>query len=271
MNLDIEYDNGARVPEFPEILSQWQSDAQTYRNTASATLDLSYGDHARQKTDIFDLDEKDKKPLVVFIHGGYWRALGRETFSHLARGLNDRGFGVVIPSYQLCPAVTIDDIITDIRLLCAWVWRNYQRKIIVTGHSAGGHLAAAMVATNWTEFDLPGDLVPAGLGISGLYDLRPLIATKLNETLKLDDTSARKASPLLWPTPQQKVFQAWVGGDESAEFIRQSDTIAACWTGAGAPTASVAVPNKNHFTVIAELTDATSDMTNMIAKLTEQQ
>ncbi len=271
MNLDAEYDNGARVPEFPDILAQWQSDAQSYRDTADGQLNLAYGDHERQQTDVFGLDAKDEKPLVVFVHGGYWRALGRETFSHLASGLNARGFAVAVPSYQLCPAVTINDIITDIRLLCAWVWRTYERKIVITGHSAGGHLAAAMLATDWREFDLPDDLVLSGLGISGLYDLRPLIATKLNETLKLDDSSARKASPLLWPTPQKKQFQAWAGGDESAEFIRQSDTLAACWSGAGAPTGSVAVPNKNHFTVVAELTDASSNMTSMIAKLTEQQ
>ena len=269
MNLDKEYDNGARVPQFPQILEQWQKDAQEYRATAHARLDLAYGDHPRQVTDIFGLDEKSIKPLVVFIHGGYWRALGRETFSHLASGLNERGLGVVVPTYQLCPAAGISDIITDLRLLCAWVWRTFERKLVVTGHSAGGHLAAAMVATNWAEYDLPDDLVNAGLGISGLYDLRPLIATKLNKTLQLDDLSARNASPLLWPSPLGKRFEAWVGGDESAEFLRQSDTIAACWSGAGAPARSVKVPNKNHFTVIGELTDANSSMTNMIINLAE--
>lgn len=269
MDLDVEYDNAGRVPDFPEIVAQWQRDAKSYREQSDSQLDLAYGDNQRQKVDVFGIDKKDEKPLVVFIHGGYWRALGRETFSHMARGLNQRGFGVLVPSYQLCPAVSIDDIITDLRLLCAWAWRTYQRKLVVTGHSAGGHLSAAMVATDWREYELPGDLVSAGLGISGLYDLRPLMATKLNVDLKLDDAMARKTSPLLWPTPVEKRFEAWVGGDESTEFIRQSDTVAACWSGAGVSARSVVVPNKNHFTVIADLVDADSNMTKMIANLTE--
>ena len=267
MDLDVEYDNTGRVPEAPEIIEQWQRDAQEYRTLAGARLDVAYGEHERQKTDVFGYHKADKKPLIVFIHGGYWRALGRETFSHMARGLNDRGFGVVMPSYQLCPAASIADIITDLRLLCAWAWREFDRKLVVTGHSAGGHLAASMVATNWAEYDLPTDLVNAGLGISGLYDLRPLIPTKLNETLGLDETTARQNSPLLWPSPTGKRFEAWVGGDESAEFIRQSDTIAACWTGAGTQTSSVKVTNKNHFTVIEDLTRADSNMTKVIANL----
>lgn len=267
MNLDIEYDNRARVPEFSEILEKWQGETEKYRRQPKAQLDLAYGEHERQKTDMFGYDENDKKPLIVFIHGGYWKMLGRETFSHMARGLNERDFGVLVPSYQLCPTASIADIITDIRLLCAWAWRRFERRLIVTGHSAGGHLAAAMVATDWAEFELPGDLVKAGLGISGLYDLRPLMATSLNEALGLDEVTARNSSPLLWPTPVGKRFEAWVGGDESAEFIRHSDTIAACWSGAGAPTNAVRVPHKNHFTVIDQLTDANSDMTRMVAEL----
>jgi len=271
MDLEKEYDNRARVPEFAAILQQWQDDAQQYRNQSDCQLDLPYGDHQRQKTDLFGYRADDKKPLVVFIHGGYWQMLGRETFSHMARGLNQLGFGVLVPSYQLCPDVRVDDIITDIRLLCAWAWRKYQRTLVITGHSAGGHLAAAMVATNWSQYDLPDGLVTSGLGISGLYDLRPLMATKLNTALQLDEASARQTSPLLWPTPVGKKFAAWVGGDESPEFIRQSETIAACWSGAGAPTRSQAVPNKNHFTVIADLSDAGSDMTRTIARLAEKQ
>jgi len=270
MDLDVEYDNGARVPGLPQIIEQWQRDAQEFRNQNEGQLDLSYGEHDRQKADLFGVDQQNKKPLVIFIHGGYWRMLGREVSSHMAAGLNQHGNGVVIPSYQLCPAATIADTIEDMRLLCAWVWRQYERKIVVTGHSAGGHLAACMVATNWQEYDLPADLVSTGLAISGLFDLRPLLATKLNETLGLTEKTARQSSPLLWPSPGKKRFEAWVGGDESAEFIRQSDTLAACWSGAGTQTNSVHVTNKNHFTVIDDLVDANSEMTRMIVQLAEQ-
>ena len=267
MDLDVEYDNTGRVPEAAEIIKQWGHDAQAYRAKGNARLDVAYGEHERQKVDVFGYSKADKKPLIIFIHGGYWRALGRESFSHMARGLNDLGFGVLVPSYQLCPTASIADIITDLRLLCAWAWREFDRKLIVTGHSAGGHLAASMVATNWGEYDLPSDLVNAGLGISGLYDLRPLLPIKLNETLGLDEASARQNSPLLWPSPTGKRFEAWVGGDESAEYIRQNDTITACWKGAGIVAGSVTVANKNHFTVIEDLTKADSNMTKMLASL----
>lgn len=270
MNLEVEYDNRARVPQFAEILKSWQHDARAYRDRSDGETDLAYGDHERQKTDVFGVDPKDKKPLVIFIHGGYWKMLGRETFSHMASGLNARRFGVLIPSYRLCPNAAMADIIADLRLLCAWAWRKFDRKLVVTGHSAGGQLAAAMVATDWAEYNLPDDLILGGMGISGLYDLRPLMATSLNEALKLDEPAARKNSPLLWPTPVGKRFQAWVGGDESAEFIRQSETLAACWTGAGAPTNCLKVPNKNHFTVIEELTGTNSAMTTAIAQLAQE-
>ena len=271
LDLEKQYDNGARVPEFAQILQKWQSDAADYRSTAPCQLDLAYGGHERQKVDLFGTlekrDEAKDKPMFVFIHGGYWRALGRETFSHMAKGLNESGFPVLVPSYQLAPQASIRDIILDLNLLCAWSWRRYGRKMVIAGHSAGGHLAAAMLATDWSEYDLPDDIVTAGLGISGLYDLRPLIKTKLNESLQLDDADARNASPLQWPTPQGKKFQAWVGGDESEEFIRQSDTIAACWQGGGARAQSVHVPNKNHFTVIDQLLDGNSDMVKALIGL----
>ena len=271
LDLEKEYDNGARVPQFAQILQQWEIDAKDYRASTPSKLDLAYGAHERQKVDLFgtveNSKEAKKQPLFVFIHGGYWRALGRETFSHMAKGLNENGYPVLVPSYQLAPHASIRDIILDLSLLCAWSWRKYGRKMVITGHSAGGHLAAAMLATDWADYDLPDDIVSAGLGISGLYDLRPLIKTKLNESLQLDDAGARNASPLQWPTPQGKKFEAWVGGDESPEFIRQSDTIAACWLGGGAPTKSIKVPNKNHFTVIDKLLDSKSEMVKALIGL----
>ncbi len=271
LDLDKQYDNGARVPQFAEILEQWQIDANSYRVNKPCQLDLPYGVHERQKVDLFGTveksDESKKQPMFIFVHGGYWRTLGRETFSHMSKGLNENGYPVLVPSYQLCPQAAIRDIILDLNLLCAWSWRKYGRKMVIAGHSAGGHLAAAMLATDWADYDLPDDIVTAGLGISGIYDLRPLIPTKLNDSLQLDDAGARNASPLLWPTPLGKKFQAWVGGDESQEFIRQSETIAACWLGGGTPTKSITVPNKNHFTVIDQLLDGKSDMVKALIGL----
>ncbi len=260
MNLDQEYDNRARVPEHPQIIDGWVKQAQKYRNNSNCDIDLAYGDMPRQRCDMFRPDRDRKGPIVIFIHGGYWKALDKSYFSHLAAGFNAHGLNVLMPSYSLCPQVHITDIITEIRLLCAWSWRTYRRKLIVTGHSAGGHLAAAMLASDWHEMGLPADLVNTGLSISGIFDLRPLLATQINAELQLDEYSARKASPLLWPTPENKRFESWVGGDESSEFIRNSATISACWSGAGTATSHVVVPDKNHFSVIEQLADPESHM-----------
>lgn len=268
MNLDVEYDNAARVDDFAGIIENWNAAAQIYRDDSENRLDIAYGDNARQKFDLFGPETKPDTPLVVFIHGGYWRALGRETFSHMATGLNKAGYQVLVPSYRLCPDAAIADIITDMRLLCAFVWRKYQRRLIITGHSAGGHLAAAMLATNWRDYDLPGDMVTAALGISGLYDLRPLLATKLNQTLHMNEQTARANSPLCWQSPVGKRFVAAVGGDESDEYLRQTQTVTACWLGAGVKASAQIMPDKNHFTMIDDLVDQDSNLTQTIIRLT---
>lgn len=264
MNLDVEYDNSARVDDFAAIIANWNAAAESYRAQSNCRLNQPYGDHDRQYYDLFGQVGKPDKPLAIFIHGGYWRALGRETFSHMAKGLNEAGLGVLVPSYRLCPSATIADIITDLRLFCAHAWRQFGQPLVVTGHSAGGHLAAAMLATNWRDYDLPHDIVPAALGISGLYDLRPLLATRLNDTLKMTEQSARTDSPLLWPSPVGKQFVAAVGASESDEFIRQSKTVIACWLGAGVRAQTQIVPDKNHFSVIDGLSNPHSDLTRTL-------
>lgn len=267
MDLEAEYNNRARVPEHVDILADWERRAKKYRASAGGELELAYGDHERQRCDLFRTREDDGHTLAVFVHGGYWQGLDKSSFSHMAQGLEVHGISMAVPSYRLCPQVHVRDIIDDIRQVCVWLWKRHKRHLVICGHSAGGHLAAAMLATDWEKHQAPAGLVRAGLGISGLYDLRPLIATGLNKALKLDDASAREASPLLWPSPRGLRFEAWVGGAESNEFLRQSHTLAAAWSGAGVIAKSVVQGNDNHFTVVAPLADPASEMTNALANL----
>jgi len=267
MDLETEYNNRRRVPGHPAIIAGWEADAAHFRDAAGGELGLAYGPDARHRCDIFRSKEDHGGAHAVFIHGGYWQGLDRAFFSHLARGLEFHGIPMALPSYRLCPAVAVADIIADLQRFCLWLWQRSGRRLVVAGHSAGGHLAACMAATDWAALGGPARLVTAGLGISGLYDLRPLIPTTINAALKLDDKAARQASPLTWPAPHGVRFQAWVGAAESPEYLRQSASLEAAWRGAGLDCASVIAEGENHFTIVAALAQPDSALTRALATL----
>lgn len=269
IDFEAEYNNRARVPDHEQVIAGWVNDAASYREAAACDLEIAYGDHERQRFDFFPANGRDDAPVVVFIHGGYWQALDRAAFSHMASGVAAHGLDMAIPSYRLAPDVSVQEIIDDMRSLCLALWATHGRKLVVTGHSAGGHLAAAMFATDWANHGGPDELVSAGLGISGLYDLRPLMPTGINQRIGIDGKISMQCSPLLWPSPQHGRFEAWVGGAESREYYRQSETLAACWGGAGMACSWHPVGDDNHFTVVRHLADGTTDMTRALVALCE--
>lgn len=262
---EVEYNNRARVPEHPSVMAGWARDAAAYRES-HPPRSITYGAGARQVIDLFGGDSEG--PVVVFIHGGYWQALDGSSFSHLARGLNAHGTSVAIPSYNLCPNVGIEEIIGEMRMASRELARLGQR-LVVSGHSAGGHLAACMLATDWKAFDasLPADLVIAAYAISGLFDLVPLVGTSINKALGLNEASARAASPLFWQPPTHGSLDAVVGEAESAEYFRQSRTIVERWGKAGIATRFGTVGAANHFTAIAPLADPDSPMVSRLREL----
>jgi arylformamidase len=267
IDYEAEYNNRARVPEHPSVIAGWARDAQAYRAFQRHVLHrICYGPGERNTIDVFPA--RSQGALVVFIHGGYWQALDSSFFSHLAAGLNARGIGVAIPSYDLCPHVSIDEIIAQLRA-AARALAPLSRRLVVSGHSAGGHLSACLLATDWRAVDaaLPHDLVQAAYAISGLFDLRPLVRTSINNALGLDAAAAKNASPLFWPPPSHGSLDAVVGGDESAEYFRQSRAIVDAWGRAGIETRFAEVPGANHFTAIAPLADPHSPMTLRLADL----
>jgi arylformamidase len=273
IDYEAEYDNRARVPEHPQIFARWARDAEDYRAQAMqerrAELGLSYGESPRQFIDLFSAGARwTRAPLALFIHGGYWRSLEPSLFSHMARGLNARGVSVAVVGYDLCPQVTIADIIEQIRHACLFLWLRTGQHLLVYGHSAGGHLAGAMAATDWpTLYPKAGNLVPAAYSISGVFDLTPLVGVAVNQDLRLTEQSAREASPLDWPAPKGRVFDAVVGGLESSEFLRQSRVVAETWSKGGAQTRFEAIAGTNHFTVVDALADPESAMVGRLAEL----
>ncbi len=273
IDYESEYNNRARVPEHPQIIAEWEADAAAYRAVAiedgRAELGISYGPTARQTIDLLAPKEGGATPLAMFIHGGYWRSLEASTFSHMARGLNGHGITVAVVDYDLCPRVRIADIINEMRRACLYLWRRFGRKVTVYGHSAGGHLTACMLATDWKEVatDAPSDLVPAACAFSGLFDLWPMTQVAMNADFGLDEASARQISPLFWPAPAGRIFDTVVGGEESSEYLRQSRTITKQWGGAGVTTHCNVVNGKNHFTIIKALSEPDSAVVKRIASL----
>jgi arylformamidase len=265
VDYEVEYNNRARVPENPALMAAWARDAAAYRQTHAPRV-IRYGSGPRQKIDFFG--GEGAGPLVVFIHGGYWQALDGSSFSHMARGLNGHGISVAVPSYDLCPQVSIDEIIAQMRAAMRELARLSAR-LVVSGHSAGGHLAACLLATDWKTFDsaLPADLVGAAYAISGLFDLVPLVGTSINKAMGLDPAAARAASPLFWAPPAQGSLDAVVGELESAEYFRQSRSIVALWGNGGLAAKFGTVASANHFTAIAPLADPVSSMTLRLKEL----
>ena len=217
LDLETEYSPRLTIPDHPEIFARWARAAEDYRaemlKAGKAELGFPYGNSSRQFIDLFFPAAGESARLAIFIHGGYWRAMDPSFHSHMARGLNERGFAVGVVGYDLCPIVTIADIIEQIRRACASLWQRFNRRMLVCGHSAGGHLTAAMVATDWQKLwpKVPSDLVPVGFAISGVFDLTPLTKTSMNQDFRLDDTEARRISPIFWTVPAGRTLDAAVG------------------------------------------------------------
>jgi len=260
--LDRMYNNRALVPDYARYFQRWDEASARARAELPCELDLLYGRGPSETLDVFPAEGgKGAAPVVFFIHGGYWRSLDKADHSFIAPTFQEAGACVVMPNYDLCPAVTIPEITLQMVRAVAWTWKNAPtyggdpRQITVIGHSAGGHLAAMLLACDWklADPDLPADVVMKALSISGLYDLEPVGHTPfLRDSLRLTDADALRASPAFLPPPQAATLYAVAGADESPEFVRQNSLIREAW-GTGCVEVCEALPGLNHFSVLDAL------------------
>ena len=266
-NWDDAYANGVNIPGGDRWPTAWVAPAQKFRDRLSeagrAKLGVVYGAKPRNGFDLF-LPESTPKGLVVFVHGGYWMALDNSYWSHLAGGPVAHGYAVAMPSYTLCPEVRISEIVDEIGAAIGKAAEMVDGPIMLTGHSAGGHLVSRMASVTSPLASALRARVRNVVSISGVHDLRPLLNTGMTETLRLDEAEALAESPVLLRPMERARITCWVGGGERAEFIRQNVLLANIWTGLGAETAVVVEPDRHHFNVIDGLADPEHPLTKTL-------
>ena len=262
-DLDREYNNRRKVPDYQLYYDDWEARSRSFRQSAQrAHLDIPFGPGEFENLDLFLPDASDA-PLHIYIHGGYWQWMYKESFSFLGKAFVEAGAAFAAINYALCPSVTMDDLIQQVRAACAFLYREAPQfgyspdKLHVSGHSAGGQLTAMMLATDWQAFGakLPPDLIKSGLSISGIFDLEPLRHHEIGVALQLDEAAARRLSPLYLAPAAKAPFVLAVGGEEGNEFNRQSQAMADAWEKQGMPMEMMILPGKNHFSVLNALTD----------------
>lgn len=269
-NWDTAFDNMGHIPNSTELPAFWATRAEQYRENAANAhqridTDIPYGGHSRE---VFDIvwPESQPKGLVVFVHGGYWIRLDKSFWTDLAEGARANGWAVCLPSYTLAPEARISDITAQISNAICKAAELVAGPIRLSGHSAGGHLVSRMMCDDTA---LPTDVlqrVEHTVSISGLHDLRPLMHTKMNESLNLDAVEAAAESAALQRPKGTPSMTAWVGGGERPEFIRQAKLLAMIWEGLDADITCTVDAQYNHFTVIEGLKSPNSDITMEILK-----
>ena len=256
--LDEQYNARSTVPTFGAFVQRWQVESEEAVKNLTCTLDIAYGEDPIEILDIFHPAGGGPAPILVFFHGGYWRAGDKSWFRFLAKPFVERGAMMVLPRYGLCPGVTMDKLVAQCRSALAWIFRNVDEhggdtaRLFVSGHSAGGQITGMMLATDWAATEgLPADAIKGITGISGLYDLEPIRLSQVNEPLQLTEASARRNSPtaLTLPSGPPPTLLAF-GSLESREYGHQTATYADVVRVAGGTPMTLEVAGHHHFSIL---------------------
>ena len=269
-----QYNNRARVPECMLNMQRWAEWSAQTRLSHPARLDVPYGKTAKQTLDVFD-PPAPRAPIVVFIHGGYWRSLDKSDHSFVAPAIQRLGALPVIVNYDLAPQVTVSEICRQMLKALEWVWRHGAEmggdpdRIHVVGHSAGGHLAAMMLSALWPRWsaDLPHDLVKSAMSISGVHELDSVRrAAFVQADLHLTPQEAVRCSPAWMPAPAHGQMYCVVGAQESPEFVRQNTLLQSHWGSLRVPVVEV-LPGLHHFNIMDQFRDPQSRLVQLMNRL----
>jgi arylformamidase len=272
--LDAAYDVESSVPDFMIYAHKFVAESQAARDALSPRLNVPYGPTLMENLELYTPKTSGRKaPILVFIHGGYWKSLDAGVFSLMASGPVAAGMCVVNVTYALCPEVEIGEIVRQVRAAVAWTARNAESfggdpdRIIVSGHSAGGHLTATTLLTDWEQYGLPADVVKGGFAISGLFDLEPLASSFLQPALRLTADTIRRHSPVLNVTKVATPLAMTWGSADPEAFAGQSKRFAQAWAAGGNRCGHFMLPNANHFEVLEGFKTADGVMTRTVLDL----
>jgi arylformamidase len=270
--MEFQYNPRVSVPEYPELAKVRAAQARKVRESAKSWLNVAYGTSAREKLDIYAADNP-RGPVLVFIHGGYWRSGSKEENCNFVPTFTRRGATVAMVEYDLCPQVTVADIVRQTRASIAWVYRNIRNyggdpaKIFISGHSAGGHLTAMALAHDWSGEGLPGDLIKGAIATSGVYDLEMVMKISVQEQVQMTTDLARANGPLLQPPRVKCPLIVAVGGDEPFGWQQMSKDYYEYCRRNGVSAEYLVEPGANHYTMSEHLLDESSPLTRAMIQL----
>jgi arylformamidase len=264
--LEFQYNPRVSVPEYPELAKLRAAQARKVRQSAKSWLNVAYGTSPREMLDIYAAD-RPGGPVLVYIHGGYWRSGSKEDNCNFAPTFTRRGATVALIEYDLCPQVTVTDIVRQTRASIAWVYRNIVRyggnpsKLFVSGHSAGSHLTAMALAHDWSQEGLPNDLFKGAVATSGVYDLDIVMRISVQEQVRLTPNLAKRNSPFLNPPRVKCPLVVAVGGDEPKGWQQMSEDYFQFCKENGMPVDYLVEPGANHYTMSEHLLDDSRPLT----------
>ena len=257
-------------------IPRWLEQSELFRAKANGRLDLTYGPRPRNKLDFF-APKGLPVGLVLYIHGGYWQRGDKSVYSFIAEPFVRRGYSVAVMNYQMCPDVRLTEIAPQARNAVKWLWHNADELDItwnnfnIMGHSAGGHLTAEMLFTDWTREadDLPKDLLHAALAVSGIYDFEPILFCSENEGLRMDDAEAKTAITIYRQPSVDVPHIVAFGLNEPTDMHRQSRSYAKTFADDFSELEVIAVDGADHFETVDVMVDEDSELFNRTCELFE--
>lgn len=267
--LEAQYDLRPIWPDVPDVVAYRENESARVRGLIPGRLDIAYGDAPKQRLDVFPpTDGRVGAPALIYIHGGYWQVSDKNDTTYIAPAFLDAGIAFITLNYTLAPDAPLDQMVEECRTAIAWVWNNADEIgvdkdwLFLAGHSAGGHLTAMMLTTDWPDVDaaLPRNLLRGACALSGLYDMEPIRLCRVNDALGLRPEDVERNSPLYLDPKADIPFILSVGDLETDEFKRHQNELFAAWTAKGLGIQEVAAPGCHHYTIVGHFGDPDSDL-----------